>query len=391
MSRESSFRAAWSGLSTIALWAGAVTVAGFLAMLFTDSAVFGGVYVPQGNDSFYHARRVLDALGPRGFYETDIRLHAPDGRVVPWPWAYDYFLAAVVRTVLWFHPNGDPLAILFYVPVAFILINAALFLAAASALKLSSEMRAVAVICFALSPLTQLLHGFGTIDHHFIEHTFVLLHLWFGLKWFRQPAALRWPAALGLALGVASAFHTGLFGLQIAPLACLAILWLRHSEPPRRALVTFAVALMGGTLLVVLPSATFRAGYFEFGLLSWFHLYAAASTAVLTLIMAWYRRSSRSLLAVSVVAAVLIVPGAAQIGGGVAFVSGGISILNAVNEAQSVYTQVTRTLGPFLTASLYSWLLLLAPALLLWNIYTVATTREANKLFYAIAAAVGLV
>ena len=185
--------AGWPSLSTLALWAGAASLAMFLAMLFTDSAVFGGVYVPQGNDSFYHARRALDALGSRGFYETDLRVHAPDGRVVPWPWAYDYLLAAIARVALWLNPGGDPLAVLFYVPVAFILINAALFVAAAGVLQLSFEMRAVAVICFALSPLTQLLHGFGMLDHHYIEHTFVLLQIWLGLQWFRDPGDLRGP------------------------------------------------------------------------------------------------------------------------------------------------------------------------------------------------------
>ena len=79
-------------VSMIVLWASAAALAVFMALLFRDSAVFGGVYVPQGNDSFYHARRALDALGDRGFYETDMRLHAPDGRIVPWPWAYDYLL-----------------------------------------------------------------------------------------------------------------------------------------------------------------------------------------------------------------------------------------------------------------------------------------------------------
>jgi asparagine N-glycosylation enzyme membrane subunit Stt3 len=382
--------AGWPGLSTLALWAGAASLAIFLAMLFTDSAVFGGVYVPQGNDSFYHARRALDALGSRGFYETDLRVHAPDGRVVPWPWAYDYMLAAIARVALWLNPGGDPLAVLFYVPVAFILINAALFVAAAGALRLSFEMRAVAVICFALSPLTQLLHGFGMLDHHYIEHTFVLLQVWLGLQWFRDPGNLRWSAALGVALGIAPAFHTGLFVLQIAPLACVFALWLRRREPPRSALIAFAVALVAAMLLVLLPSATFRGGYFEFGLLSWFHLYVAACTAATMLFIAWQRRSSRSLLGLMILALVMAAPGAGQLAGGATFISGGVSTLSEVHEAQSVYAQATRTLGPFLTASLYSWLWVLAPVLLLWNAHSLATAREPDKLFYAIACAFGL-
>jgi hypothetical protein len=358
--------------------------------LFMDSAVFGGVLVPQGNDSFYHARRVLDALGGLGFYQTDTRVHAPDGRVVPWPWAYDYLLVVVARVAQWLQPDGDPLAVLFYVPVAFILINAALFLAAASALRLSFEMRVVAMMCYALSPLTQLLHGFGMLDHHYIEHTFVLLQVWLGLRWFRDPADRRWSASLGVALGMAPAFHTGLFVLQIAPLVCVFLLWLRRQEPPRPTLAAFGLALVAATLLVLLPSATFRGGYYEFGLLSWFHLHVAVCTAAGLLYMGWRRYSPRSLLGLAVVAAVGAAPVAGQLGGGAAFISGSISMLSEVHEAQSLYAQTTRTLGPFLTATLYSWLMVLAPVLWLWNLYTIGTTREADRLFYSIAGGFGL-
>jgi hypothetical protein len=384
-------REANSYLLTVVLWAGAAAIAVFLAMLFRDSAVFGGIYVPQGNDSFYHARRVLDALGGTGFYETDVRLHAPDGRLVPWPWAYDYLLSVFGRIALWFAPGADPLAVLFYVPVAFAVINAALFLAAATALRLSMEMRAVAMLCFALSPLTQLLHGFGMLDHHFVEHTFVLLQVWLGLKWFSEPANPRWSAALGLALGIAPGFHTGLFVLQVAPMACLFVLWLRNSEPPRSALRAFAIALVVGAALVTFPSVGLRSGYYEVGVLSWFHLHVAMSAAVATLFIAWRRYSLGSLAGLATLAAGLAAPMARQVVSGVDFISGDVSILSEVFEARSVYAQVTRTPGLLLTASLYSWLLLLAPALLLWFLYSVATVRQAQKLFYAIAAALGLV
>src|SRR5262245_18739485 len=101
-----------------------------------------------------------------------------------------------------------------YVPVAWILVNAALFLAAARATGLSREMQALAMFCFAFSPLTLLLHSTGMIDHHYVEHTFVLLTIWLGLRWFQQSAALRRAVALGVTLGVATAFHNGLFVLQ---------------------------------------------------------------------------------------------------------------------------------------------------------------------------------
>ena len=57
-------------LATTLLWLGATVISVFLALLVIDSAFFEGEYIPIGNDSFYHARRMLDtAVGDRGFYQ----------------------------------------------------------------------------------------------------------------------------------------------------------------------------------------------------------------------------------------------------------------------------------------------------------------------------------
>src|SRR6185295_9846197 len=153
-----------------------------------------------------------------------------------------------------------------YAAVAWILVNAALFMAAMSELKMSLEMRALAIVCYALSPLTQLLHSAGMIDHHYVEHTFVLLNIWLGLRWFDRPDSALRAALLGVALGAACAFHNGLFILQLVPLAAVFLLWLRGSAPGPRALRTFAIALLVTTEIVLLPSGPYRNGMFEFGL-----------------------------------------------------------------------------------------------------------------------------
>ena len=93
------------------------------------------------------------------------------------------------------------MAFISYVPVAWIFVNAALFLAVRGAIGLSREMQLLAMLCFALSPLTQLLHAIGMVDHHYVEHTFVLLNAWLGLRWFEQPGDRRRAIALGVALG----------------------------------------------------------------------------------------------------------------------------------------------------------------------------------------------
>src|SRR5690606_20702373 len=122
---------------------------------------------------------------------------------------------------------------------------------------------------------------------------------------FREPGALKWPVSLGLALGASQAFHNGLFILQLMPLACLFILWLRDEAPPARSLLAFSGTLLLSTQLVLLPSEPYRAGIFEFGLLSWFHFLAAFSTAVAVAFMAWQKASIRSFLTLGLLALLL--------------------------------------------------------------------------------------
>ena len=124
----------------IALWLVASLIALFFALVLRDSTIVGDAYIPRGNDSFYHARRILDAaIGARGFYQFDERLHAPDGAWVGWPWAYDYLMAQATRVTLWANPLLDPMVASVYVPVAWIFVNSALFLAAAGAIGLSTR------------------------------------------------------------------------------------------------------------------------------------------------------------------------------------------------------------------------------------------------------------
>ena len=229
---ETSRRAREGALPSAAvcvIWLAGALIAVFFALLVRDSTIIDGVYLPRGNDSFYHARRILDAaIGSRGFYQFDDRLQAPDGSWIPWPWAYDYLMAKATQVALWIMPTLDPMAFISYVPVAWIFVNAALFLAVARAIGLSRPMQLLAMLCFALSPLTQLLHAIGMVDHHYVELTFVLLNAWLGLRWFERPNETRRAVALAVALGVAPAFHNGLFILQLVPLTAVPCRPTRH-------------------------------------------------------------------------------------------------------------------------------------------------------------------
>jgi hypothetical protein len=378
-------------LAVLGLWLLGTLFATFLAAILADSRVVGELYVPRGNDSFYHARRILDAaVGERGFYQFDERLNPPEGTWIPWPWAYDYFMAKLTELALWLRPSMDPMIFLSYVPVAWIGVNAALFLGVAGAVGLSLPMRALAMLGFALSPLTQLLHSVAMIDHHFVELTFVLAVNWLGIAWLGRPESRGRAAALGALLGLAPAFHNGLFILQLIPLGAVFLLWLRDRTPPRAALLACAAALVVMTELILLPSAPYRSGLFAFGLLSWFHFYVACCTAAI-LVLAGYRRYSLQRLAVlGIVAALLALPLLTNLLQGAAFLSGRISILPDIVEARSPFRFAGETLADSDGISYYGWLLFAVPALLVFSLWRLVRETSGPRLWFLVASCFGL-
>ena len=377
--------------ATVALWLVATTIAVFLSLLVIDSAFFEGEYIPMGNDSFYHARRMLDtAVGDRGFYQFDDRTHVPDGTWIPWPWAYDYLMGQAASLAHKFSPGTDPLGFLSYVPVAWLAINAALFLAAAGQAGLVLANRAIAMLAFALAPFVQLMHMVGKVDHHFIEFTFVLLVTWLGLRFFSTKQDRAAAIGLGLALGLAPGFHNGLFVLQIPVLVSAGLLWLRSEQLPRRDLLTLAASLVVASLIVVLPSETFRRGMFEFGLLSWFHLYAAACSAIVLVFIGWRSFDRKSLLLLSGTCLLRARPLLGQGTLGAAFLSRDMSILTGVLEAMSPYTLFFHEFGPMRTVAQYSWLLVLAPPLLLYYLWCASRRSTPRDLFFSVMTVFGL-
>ena len=383
--------AQWQRWAPIVLWLGATAIAVFFALLVIDTTYFEGEYIPLGNDSFYHARRMLDtAVNDRGFYQFDERLHVPDGSWIPWPWAYDFLMGQAARLALWVRPATDPLGFLSYVAVAWLTVNAALFLAAAGQAGLSLPHRAVAMLAFALAPLVQMLHSVGQLDHHFVEFTFVLLTTWLGLRWFAATHNRASAVGLGLALGLAPGFHNGLFMLQVPVLVCVGLLWLRGERFPRHNLHALALAIMAATVVIVLPSQPFRQGMFEFGLLSWFHLYAAACTCVVLIFIGWRSYNTSSLLTLGSVCVLLSLPLVAQLTRGAAFLSGNISVLSEVVEAHSPFILFFENYGPLTMVGHYSWLLLLTPILLGYYLWCASRQSQPRDLFFAVMAVFGL-
>lgn len=353
-------------LAYFLLWIAATTIAIFLALLLTSASLVDGEYIPVGNDSFYHARRILDAaIGERGFYQFDDMIHAPEGSWLNWPWGYDYFMAVGLSTALWFKPSLEPMAFLAYVPVAWLFINVGLATLIGRQIGLSPALLSVALLGFVMLPLTQVLHGVGTIDHHFIELTFALAAVWAALRFFGNPVRIETAVTLGVILGIAPAFHNGLFILQVPLLACLFVCWLRGQIPERRHLFTLAGALSIATLICLLPSATFRAFQFEFWTLSWFHLYIAASTTAGTIFMAVRPFQKANFVLLLGLGALLVVPISAKILTGTAFLSGDLDIVAQVVEVKSPFAWLMETRGLIWVTSFYSWLIFIAPFLII--------------------------
>lgn len=365
------------------LWIVGCLLAFVTAMNYLPASLVDGHYIPVSNDSFYHARRILDAVASSGpVSEFDPYIHYPQGSWVVWPWGYDYFMARVVEAGLALFGPREPMTVLAYLPVLALPLTIGLILAIASTLRLSMLMRTLIVVSFGVSPLTQTLHGVGIVDHHFAEHIFILLTVLLGMLWMRNPGDSRWAACLGIALGVAVAIHNGLFILQLPVLAALAVAWLRRLEINRRSTALFAAGLLTATVLVALPSHAFRQGVFEFYLLSWFHVYVAACTSSIAVLLSRSTYSRRSLVVLVVIALVLAIPLATQAVIGGAFVIAKLDVLKNIDEIQSPLRLALNADGAARISGLYGLLVWLSPLLLGVSVVQVFRERRPGFILF---------
>jgi hypothetical protein len=362
-----------------------------LAVLAKSAVFVDGAFLPYGNDAFYHAHRVLEALSSgAGIQEFDPQMHVPEGSWLTWPWGFDWLLLSIARIAAWLSPGTDPLGILVYVPVVWIPVNIFLLLGIFKALDLRPEFRALGVLGFALSPLVQRLHGIGAIDHHFMELSFVLLVTLLLLRWMLQPENGRRAIACGVVLGVAQVFHHGLFVLQVPVLLTLVILWLRGSLPPPAVIRAAAVALLVSTLLIALPSGPLLDGQFSMTTLSWFHLYIAVCTSGLLVFISAIKVSAKSLVGGCLVAGFLVVPVLSEVLYGTKFIAGELGMLAQITEMESPLSMLMGGWGFSATVALYSGLLLLVPLLLVAGAYVAATDTRPVHIAYGVLSVFGL-
>jgi len=181
-----------------------------------------------------------------------------------------------------------------------------------------------------------------------------------------------------------------MFVLQVPILLTVGLLWLRGERVARHDLNALALTLLATTVLIVLPSEPFRQGLFEFGLLSWFHLYAAACTSIVLAFIGWRGYDKKSLLTLAGVCTLLAVPLLGQLIHGAAFLSRDISMLEDVIEAMSPFVLFFDKFGPLRTVAQYSWLLLLAPPLLVYYLLCIFRRSSHRDLFFAVMTVFGL-
>jgi hypothetical protein len=371
------------------IWLAVSCIAIVSCLLNYSAARIGEELVPVGHDSYYHARRILDtAAQPDDFYEFDPKIHAPEGSLLVWPWGYDYLMAGLVRAGLAIGLSSEPIKIMLAIPVAAVCLSIGLLMLVARRLGLGNWLVALAALCMALAPTTQLLHGYGAVDHHFAELICVLAALGAGLAWFREPNA-RSAVALGIVFGASIAIHNGLFILQVPFLATLIANWLQGRQPPKQPTLAFVITLLAATLAVSLPSLPFRQGRFEFYTLSWFHLYVACGTALSAALLIWLRPTRKSVLALGALAVLLVAPLLHEIRIAQSFLTGSLGILDSIQEMRSPM-RLGRDDGWQAVTAFYSFLIWLAPLTLVLCLAQCWRERHSQRLLFWISATMGL-
>lgn len=373
----------------VLIWLATSCIAIVSCMLNYSAARIGDELVPVGHDSFYHARRILDTVQhPDAFYQFDSKIHAPEGSLLVWPWGYDYAMALTVRAGLAVGLSSEPIKLLLAIPVAAVCLSIGLLMLVARRLGLADWLAALAALCMALAPTTQLLHGYGAIDHHFVELICVLAALAAGLAWFREPNA-RSAVTLAAVFGLSLAIHNGLFILQLPFLATLIAGWLQGRQPPKQQTLLFATTLLAATLAVTIPSLPFRLGKFEFYTLSWFHLYVACGTALTAVLLVWLRPTRNTILAMVALAMVLLAPLLHEISIAQSFLSGSLGMLDTIQEMRSPM-RLAREDGLMAATYFYSFLIWLAPLTLALCLVQCWRERHSRRLLFWITGAMGL-
>lgn len=372
------------------LWMLASVIGFVIDIAHINGSLVGGSYLPIGPDSFYHARRILDAVAdPSGFYQFDPLLHAPEGALISWPWGYDYFISLVVRAARALGLGGDSMGVIAHLPVLAFPLTLLLVVGVSRSLRLSLPATGLALLATTLFPLNQQLYGIGNIDHHFAEHMLVLGTLAASMAWLAKPQSLARAGLAAMVFGLAPGVHTAQFILQLPLLGALALLWLRGDRVPQ-TIPVFAGTLLLTTLAICMPSLPLQQGLFDYLTLSWFQVYIAFCSAVLCLFFWRVPRSRHSLMAGGAICAVLLLPIVGAALSARDFFAGSVEGMGDIREARSMLDQLRlgHTWGSIFGK--YSHLLLLLPITLVFCALRLRKEQQPARVLFWISSLFGL-
>ncbi|MBX5460025.1 MAG: hypothetical protein IRZ28_02950 [Steroidobacteraceae bacterium] len=373
----------------VLLWVLSSAVAVAVALTTTNAAQSGDQYIPMGNDSFYHARRVLDLISdPSHLHQFDPLVHYPEGSQLIWPWGYDYFMSLLTRIGLAAHLSSDAMTVLAHIPVVAFPLTLALVLLICRQLNLTLTGTAVALLATALFGLNRGLYGVGSIDHHFAEQMLVLGALASGLAWLRKPESRVRAAGLGALLGFSQCIHNGLFVLQLPIVLTMMWTWYRGQPLPRNT-PAFATALLASTVAGAAPSTAFQEGAFEFYTLSWFHVYFSACAGATCVFVSRVRFSEKMLAVLGAAVLAAIAPVAGQVLLAERFLSVSVEGAEQIGEVQSVFELISNA-GIRTATAYYSLLVLLMPATLILCCLRVWRSLAAHDVFFWASSLCGL-
>ncbi len=360
-------------------WIVASFAAVAVAIANTPAAYVGGHYIPVGNDSFYHARRILDLIAdPSSLHQFDPLVHVPEGSTLIWPWGYDFAMSLLVRAGLALHLSTDAMTILDHLPVLAFPLALALMLSICRQLGVSVFGTVVAMLALVALPLDQDLYGVGDIDHHFAEQLFVLAGVAASLAWLGRPESTVRACLAALVFGVAPAIHNGLFIIQFPLVLAFSWAWLNGRSLPRTT-PAFAITLVFTTLLAAAPSTALRAGEFQFYTLSWFHVFFAFCVSVVTVFMSRVPCSKKSLVILGIGVAAALAPVVSQLLLADRFLSVSVEGAENISEVTSLWQLVSSSHGVGTVTGLYSMLVLLVPATWALCLYKLWKQREARE------------
>jgi hypothetical protein len=374
------------------LWLLASVAMVVAALSSVSDSFVDGHYIPNNEDAFYHARRILDSvMNHAPILQFDSKIHAPQGSWITWPWGFDTLLATITG---WFGPYADINAankVLMNLPPMISPLAVLLVIVIARQVKLAFWQSALLTLAFALLPAAFRAFCVGNVDHHFMELLCTLGTFAAGAWFFREGnRSIAAPIALGALLGGMVAMQNGLFVLQVPVCAMLTLRWLRgQSLPDRRQILVFAVTLVVATLAACLPSEPFRRGFFEFYTLSGFHLYVSALVAVFSVLLSRVSFSPRHLALLIVLALVALIPFFGALYFASSFVTGNLASITTIAEAQNPYRLYLN--DPDGNALLFmSWLMWLMMPMLLVNVWWAWRKSDPVLQFVAIMSVFGL-